>query len=102
MRPASSRRTSRRTGISPRLDTAAELDAAWARTASGFSAMVVERFAEGRDHRVLVIDGKVRAVAERIPAHVVGDGVRSIAELVAEVNRDPRRGPGHANLLTLI
>jgi cyanophycin synthetase len=89
-------------GISPRLETAADLEAAWARSAERYRAMVVERFVPGRDHRVLVVGGKVRAVAERVPAHVVGDGVHTVRDLVAEANRDPRRGRGHANLLTLI
>jgi cyanophycin synthetase len=89
-------------GISPRLDTAAQLEAAWTRTAERYGAMVVERCIPGRDHRVLVVDGTVQAVAERVPAHVVGDGVRSIRELIEEVNRDPRRGLGHTNLLTRI
>ena len=65
-------------------------------------AVIVERFYEGRDHRVLVINGKVVAVAERIPAHVVGDGDSTISDLIEETNRDPRRGEGHDNVLTKI
>ena len=34
------------------------------------------------------------AVAERVPAHVIGDGEHTIAELVDIVNADPRRGVG--------
>lgn len=64
--------------------------------------VIVERFYTGRDHRVLVVNGKVVAVAERVPAHVVGDGKSTISELVDETNRDPRRGDGHANILTRI
>lgn len=64
--------------------------------------VIVERFYTGRDHRVLVIDGKVVAVAERVPAHVVGDGLSTITELVEITNRDPRRGEGHDNILTRI
>jgi cyanophycin synthetase len=64
--------------------------------------VIVERFYRGRDHRVLVIDGKVVAVAERVPAHVVGDGRSTIAELIEATNRDPRRGDGHSNILTRI
>lgn len=56
----------------------------------------------GRDHRVLVVDGKVVAVAERVPAHVVGDGKLTIVELVEETNKDPNRGEGHDNVLTKI
>jgi cyanophycin synthetase len=66
------------------------------------SGAIVEHFYEGRDHRVLVVDRKVVAVAERVPAHVVGNGVESIAALVERENRDPRRGEGHDNLLTQI
>ncbi|MFN3944701.1 MAG: cyanophycin synthetase [Allosphingosinicella sp.] len=64
--------------------------------------VIVEQFFEGKDHRILVIDGKLVAVAERVPAHVVGDGISSIAELVEIVNRDPRRGDGHEKVMTRI
>jgi cyanophycin synthetase len=64
--------------------------------------IIVEQYFHGHDHRILVVDGKLIAVAERIPAHVIGDGVHSIAELVATVNQDPRRGDGHENVMTRI
>ncbi|HEU4524172.1 MAG TPA: cyanophycin synthetase, partial [Gemmatimonadales bacterium] len=88
-------------GISPRLSSEAELIAAWEQS-EHFGKLVVERYVEGRDHRVLVVNGKVVAVAERVPAHVVGDGVSSIRHLVDQVNRDPRRGTGHTNILTAL
>ncbi|PSB35854.1 cyanophycin synthetase [Stenomitos frigidus] len=62
--------------------------------------IIVERFYQGRDHRVLVINGKVVAVAERVPAHVVGDGKATIDALIEQTNQDPRRGEGHDNVLT--
>lgn len=64
--------------------------------------VIVERFYAGRDHRILVVNHQVVAVAERVPAHVVGDGEHAIAELVELVNQDPRRGNGHDNVLTQI
>jgi cyanophycin synthetase len=64
--------------------------------------VIVEQFFGGNDHRILVVNGKMIAVAERIPAQVVGDGVSTIRQLVAEVNRDPRRGDGHENVMTRI
>lgn len=66
------------------------------------SSILVESFLPGRDHRVLVVDDQVVAVAERVPAHVVGDGVHTIAELVDITNQDPRRGIGHEKVLTRI
>ncbi|AFY72432.1 cyanophycin synthetase [Synechococcus sp. PCC 7502] len=64
--------------------------------------VIIERFHQGRDHRVLVVNGKVVAVAERIPAHIYGDGKSTIAELIEITNRDPLRGDGHDNVLTKI
>ncbi|WP_026098822.1 cyanophycin synthetase [Kamptonema formosum] len=73
-----------------------------ASAASKTHSVIVERYYTGRDHRVLVVNGKLVAVAERVPAHVVGNGVSTIEELIAETNRDPNRGVGHANILTRI
>ncbi len=64
--------------------------------------IIIEQHFAGNDHRILVIGGKLVAVAERIPAHVVGDGVHTITQLVEEVNRDPRRGEGHEKVMTRI
>ena len=50
-------------------------------------SVLVERFIEGIEHRVLLVYGKVAAAAKRIPAHVVGDGTSTIAELVDQKNR---------------
>ncbi|NOT34491.1 MAG: cyanophycin synthetase [Candidatus Eisenbacteria bacterium] len=62
--------------------------------------VVVESFIQGDDHRMLVVDGQLIAVAKRIPGHVVGDGTHTVAQLVEIVNRDPRRGIGHEKILT--
>ena len=51
---------------------------------------------------LLVVGGKLVAAARRDPAQVVGDGVHTVAQLVEEVNRDPRRGDGHATVLSKI
>jgi cyanophycin synthetase len=64
--------------------------------------VIIEQFFPGNDHRILVVGGKMIAVAERIPARVVGDGVSTIRQLVDEVNQDPRRGEGHENVMTRI
>lgn len=64
--------------------------------------VIIEEELPGRDHRILVVDGRVVAVAERVPAQVVGDGSTTVLDLVEAVNRDPRRGSGHENSLTRI
>jgi cyanophycin synthetase len=64
--------------------------------------VVVETYVHGNDHRVLVIGGKMIAIAQRIPASVVADGRHTVRELVEIENRDPRRGLGHEKVLTRI
>jgi cyanophycin synthetase len=86
-------------GISTRLADPDALRAAWDKS-SRYAPIVVEQFAEGRDHRVLVVNGKVVAAAERVPAHVVGDGKRTVRQLIEIANRDDRRGVGHTKSLT--
>lgn len=64
--------------------------------------VIVEEYAHGFDFRLLVIDGKFVAAARREPAHVIGDGISSIKNLIAITNADPRRGFGHEKVLTQI
>ena len=89
-------------GVSLDLKNGDEVRAAFDKAREHARSVVVENFLSGFDHRMLVIGGELVAVAKRVPGHVVGDGVHSIAELVAIVNADPRRGIGHEKVLTRI
>ncbi|MBC9957396.1 cyanophycin synthetase [Yimella sp. cx-51] len=62
----------------------------------------VESFITGKDYRCLIVGGRMAAIAERVPAHVVGDGEHTVSELVEITNSDPRRGVGHEKVLTRI
>lgn len=64
--------------------------------------IIVEKFTSGSDYRVLVINGKFVAAAQRIPAMVTGDGKSTIDTLIQQVNAEPRRGEGHEAALTKI
>ena len=91
-------------GVSINLKKNEEIEAAFAEAEahSKSSAILVESFVTGFDHRMLVVNNKLVAVAKRVPGHVVGDGKRNIAELVDIVNLDPRRGIGHQKVLTVL
>ncbi|MCY7409078.1 MAG: cyanophycin synthetase, partial [Chitinophagales bacterium] len=65
-------------------------------------AVIAEKFITGYDHRILVIDYKFICAAKRTPASVIGDGRKTIQQLIDEVNTDPRRGYGHEKVLTSI
>jgi cyanophycin synthetase len=66
------------------------------------SRVIVERQLVGADHRILVVGNAVVAVAQRVAAHVIGDGKTWIADLIEAINEDPRRGVGHEAVLTRI
>nr|AAL56990.1 cyanophycin synthetase [Synechococcus sp. MA19] len=88
-------------GITINIQNWEEAEAAYDAARQISRSIIVERYYQGRDHRVLVVDAS-SAVAERVPAHVVGDGRSTIAELIEETNKDPNRGEGHDNILTKI
>lgn len=64
--------------------------------------VIVEKYIEGKDYRVLVVNGKVCAASLRVPPFVTGDGVHSIKELIDIENMNPQRGYGHEKPLTKI
>lgn len=64
--------------------------------------VIVEKYISGFDFRMLVVDNKFVAAAKRVPANVKGNGIDSIEKLIAKVNKDPKRGNGHENMLTKI
>lgn len=89
-------------GVSINLTEDAQVETAFheAKAHSKSRGILVESFVTGMDHRMLVVNGELVAVAKRVPGHVVGDGKHTIAELVEIVNSDPRRGIGHEKVLT--
>jgi cyanophycin synthetase len=89
-------------GVTVNVTTRAQLEAAFATAAQYGSTVIVERFVPGHDFRLLVVGDRLVAAARRDPPHVVGDGVRTVRQLVDEVNSDPRRGDGHATSLTKV
>jgi cyanophycin synthetase len=89
-------------GLDLRGDDAVRVGFRSAREEARRGQVVVETYVTGNDYRVLVIGGSMVAIAQRIPAHVVGDGTRTVRELVEVANQDPRRGIGHEKVLTRI
>ena len=63
-----------------------EVHAAVKKVRDAGQEVLVERHIDGEDYRLTVIDGKLVAAARRVPAHVIGDGKQSIADLIAEEN----------------
>jgi cyanophycin synthetase len=87
-------------GVSINLTTPEQVLTAFEKAYEYSSVVIVETFQPGHDYRILVVQGKVVAAAQRVPGHVVGDGAHTVAELIEAVNQDPRRGIGHEKVLT--
>lgn len=89
-------------GIVTNIQNAEEFRVAFEDAKRYRNSVIVERYLPGRDYRLLVINRKFVAAAERVPAHVIGDGTHTVAELVEIENQDERRGQGHEKVLTRI
>lgn len=89
-------------GVSINLDSDEEIAIAFseAQKHGTSKAVLIESYITGFDHRMLVVNNELVAVAKRVPGHVVGDGHHTIEQLIDIVNQDPRRGIGHEKVLT--
>lgn len=79
-----------------------EVKYAFSQAKSFENEVIVEKYIVGKDYRLLIIDGKFVAAAERIPAQVKGDGVHTIKELIDIENQNELRGEDHEKPLTKI
>ncbi|MES2634977.1 MAG: acetate--CoA ligase family protein [Pseudomonadota bacterium] len=76
---------------------------AWEAARAVSANVLVEKFAPGLTHRLTVFQGEVIRVSRRIAGGVTGDGIRTVAELVAlaqqtELQRRSQRRHGEARL----
>jgi cyanophycin synthetase len=89
-------------GVAVNITAREQVMAAFEVAAEICSEVIVERYLPGHDFRLLVVGNHLVAAARRDPPQVIGDGVRTIRQLVDHVNSDPLRGEGHATSLTKI
>lgn len=78
-------------GVSLNLTTREQVRTAFPYALGEGTGVLVEKFACGGEHRLLVVGDRVVAASRGEPEQIVGDGTHTIEELVAELNRDPRR-----------
>lgn len=80
-------------GVTLELSREEDIKAAFALAQPEGSEVIVERFVQGTEHRILVVGGKVVAACRGETVSVAGNGRSTLRELVDVVNQDPRRGP---------
>jgi D-alanine-D-alanine ligase-like ATP-grasp enzyme len=65
--------------------------------------LLIEEFSSGEEFRILATKDSLLGVIKRIPANVIGDGIKTIEQLITEKNTDPRRGDNYTySLLKII
>lgn len=66
------------------------------------TSYILERFYAGNDYRFFVVNGELVAASLRLPPFVIGDGYKTIGELIEEENQNPLRGEGHEKAMSKI
>ncbi len=90
-------------GVFTCLTTQDQIRAAYAVAVDEGSSVMVERFIEGDEHRLLVVGGKLVAAARGEAAMVVGDGASTVLQLIeSQLNSDPRRGRDEDHPLNVV
>lgn len=89
-------------GVTVDITSEAALKKAFALARSYSDEVLIEQFVAGRQYRFCMVNHRLAAAAERIPAYVIGDGQHTIEQLVALANKNPLRGDGHDKPLTKI
>jgi cyanophycin synthetase len=89
-------------GVTVGLTTHEEVRKAFSMAKRHSENILVEKHVDGRDYRLVVFRGELIWAIERVPAGVIGDGIKTIGELVDLVNSDPRRSKAaHSSLKNL-
>lgn len=59
----------------------------------GYEEIIIEEYFEGTDYRVYVVDNIVAGVTKRLPANIIGDGTRTITDLIKDKNKQRKKNP---------
>ncbi|GAB6169202.1 cyanophycin synthetase [Clostridium carnis] len=79
-----------------------ELLEAYSKLIEKYNDLILEKYCEGKDYRVCVVNNKVVAASLRIPPFVIGNGIDNVLNLIKRLNENPLRGEDHEKPLTKI
>lgn len=89
-------------GIILNISSEKELVKAYNNIKKKYDHLIIEKYVEGNDYRVCIVDNNVVAVSLRKPPCVMGDGKQTLKELIRNLNSDPVRGYDHEKPLTKV
>ncbi len=73
-------------GVHTNIRERGDFEEAWSTISQRWGSVIVEQFVPGVECRYFVLGSKVLAVQNRVPAHVVGNGISSVASLINQKN----------------
>ena len=79
-----------------------ELITAYQKLINEFNDIILEEYHKGDDYRVCVVNNKVVGVSLRVPPYIIGDGNKTVEELIDQLNSHEYRGEGHEKPLTKV
>ena len=89
-------------GIILNISSEKELIKAYNSIKNKYNHLIIEKYVEGNDYRVCIVDNKVVAVSLRKPPCIIGDGKHTLKELIRKLNNDSARGYDHERPLTKV
>ena len=89
-------------GVTLNVSTEDELHKAVAHASSVQKNLILQQQVDGRDIRILVINGTIISALERLPAVVIGDATHTVRELIDLENTRPERGVAGVDALIQI
>lgn len=90
-------------GVFINLYTEAEVKMAYEQARAEGSGVIVERYISGKEHRLLIVGGKMVAAAKGDAVYVLGDGTQGIQALIdTQINTAPHRGNLESYTLNLV
>ena len=89
-------------GVHTFLNSAQEVSDAYEVLKADYKRIIAEKHYFGDGYRVYVLDGQVVRVRKLSAAHVVGDGVQTVSQLIELENTNPKRGAIYASIKQIV
>jgi cyanophycin synthetase len=89
-------------GVTANLRSPSEVRRAFKKAVAVHKQVLVEEHLPGEDYRFVVMHGKVVSVIKRVTPTIVGDGRRTVSDLVQEMNENRIRPDGLARNMRVI
>lgn len=86
-------------GVSAFLTNSTDVSKAYEEAKKYSTNVIIEKFIEGNDYRIQIVDGAVQGIIMRSPAGVIGNGSQTILELISKINHERKKATDDSRFL---